>query len=89
MNDGMRFPIEGAAVFADMIETEVDGEIAFSMPSINSKYTEAVLIDGVYWASKDGKTFVPAIAIRQNGRDYTAPLPRSPRRKVDTHTREG
>lgn len=58
-------PIKGAVVFPEVTEIKINGERGFKFPDNNPEYTKAIFLDGMWWASKDGKRFVVAIAIER------------------------
>ena len=58
------FQIYGAVVFADIEEVEKDGEKAWKIGEMNDEYFAATIQNGMLWATKDGKEFSLAIAVK-------------------------
>lgn len=57
--------IDGAVVYPEIV---IEGD-AIILPQMNKEYKYALISDGAFWASKDGKTFCLAIAIEHDGQE--------------------
>ena len=65
--------IEGTVAMPDMRQIEVNGEVGYEIPEMDSSYYLACQLNDVLLVSKDGTDFVIGLAVQCMGERFSAP----------------